>query len=402
MFKFLLIVVSPLNKKAKLWLQGRKSLFKHIQSKLGKDQQRVWIHAASLGEFEQGRPIIEAIKKQYPEKRIVLTFFSPSGYEIQKNYESADFVFYLPLDTKRNAKKFIELIMPEYVIFIKYEFWRNFLHTLKRKNIPTYLVSAIFRNDQVFFRWYGGWYRNMLGSFNHFFVQNQESKELLTTLGYTHVTISGDTRFDRVSEIAQKAKSFPLVEKFCNHHITLILGSSWKADEEILFDFMNDPENKIKIIIAPHEIHESNIERIISRLTKKVKRYSKASEENIEDADILIVDNIGMLSSIYQYGDIAYIGGGFGSGIHNILEAATFGLPVLFGPNYHKFKEAVDLIELGGAFEVKDKVTVTQQLLKLLSDEKYLEEKSQVCSKYVETQKGATNTVIQYLVKSEE
>ncbi len=400
LFKFLLTLVSPFNKKAKLWLQGRKGIFKHIQSKLGKNEQRVWIHAASLGEFEQGRPIIEAIKNRFPEKKIVLTFFSPSGYEIQKDYKFADYVFYLPLDLKRNAKKFIELVRPEYVIFIKYEFWRNFLHVLKHQNISTYLVSAIFRKDQVFFRWYGGWYRKMLHSFNHFFVQNQESKELLTILGYDNVTISGDTRFDRVATIAEKAKSFPLIEQFCNNQTTLILGSSWKTDEEVLFDFMNNPKNEVKIIIAPHEIHESNIERIISKLTKKVQRYSKADETNVKDAAILIIDNIGMLSSIYQYGDVAYIGGGFGSGIHNILEAATFGLPVLFGPNYHKFKEAVDLIKLGGAFEVKDKVAVNQHLIKLLSNKEYLATKSKICREYVENQKGATTAIVKYLAEN--
>ncbi len=399
LFKVLLIVVSPFNKKAGLWLQGRKDMFNQIQSELKQNEKRVWFHAASLGEFEQGRPIIEALKKKYPEQKIVLTFFSPSGFEIQKNYEYADYVFYLPLDTKRNAKRFIQLLHPEFVIFIKYEFWRNFLHILKKQNIPTYLVSAIFRRDQVFFHWYGGWYRKMLNSFNHFFVQNQESKKLLQNFGFENVTVSGDTRFDRVNDIAAKAKPFPLVEQFCNNHTTLILGSSWKADEEILFDFIND--NQVKVIIAPHEIHDSNIERIISRITRKKQRYSLANETNIKDADVLIIDNIGMLSSIYQYGHVAYIGGGFGSGIHNILEAATFGLPVLFGPNYQKFKEAVDLIKLDGAFEVKDKVTVKKHLQKLLSDQGYLLTKSEICKKYVENQKGATEAIVNYLTNKQ-
>jgi 3-deoxy-D-manno-octulosonic-acid transferase len=400
LFKVLLIVVSPFNKKASLWLQGRKDMFSQIQYELKKNEKRVWLHAASLGEFEQGRPIIEALKKKYPEQKIVLTFFSPSGFEIQKSYEYADYVFYLPLDTKRNAKRFIELLHPEYVIFIKYEFWRNFLYVLRKQNIPTYLVSAIFRRNQVFFRWYGGWYRRMLHTFDHFFVQNQESEKLLQELGFENVTISGDTRFDRVSDIAAKAKSFPLVEQFCNNHTTLIVGSSWKADEEILFDFMNDASNKIKVIIAPHEIHDSNVERIISRLTKRAQRYSKATEENVKDAEVLIIDNIGMLSSIYQYGKVAYIGGGFGSGIHNVIEAATFGLPVLFGPNYKKFKEAVDLIKLEGALEVKDKVTVTKELYKLLSNQDYLKAKSETCKRYVENQKGATATIVNYLTNN--
>ncbi len=400
LFKILLIVVSPFNKKAGLWLQGRKDMFNKIQSELKQKEKRVWFHAASLGEFEQGRPIIEALKKKNPEQKIVLTFFSPSGFEIQKNYEYADYVFYLPLDTKRNAKRFIQLLNPEFVIFIKYEFWRNFLHILKKQNIPTYLVSAIFRRDQVFFRWFGGWYRQMLYTFNHFFVQNQESEKLLRNIGFENITISGDTRFDRVIDIATKAKSFPLVEKFCNNHTTLILGSSWKADEEILFNFIND--NSVKVIIAPHEIHDSNVDRIISRITRKSQKYSLANEDNIKDADVLIINNIGMLSSIYQYGHVAYIGGGFGSGIHNILEAATFGLPVLFGPNYHKFKEAVDLIEQEGAFEVKDKITATKQLHILLSDKDYLREKSEICKKYVHKQKGATETIVNYLTNNKQ
>lgn len=400
-FRLLLIILSPFNKKAKLWLKGRRKLFEQIKSQLQPNEKRVWIHAASLGEFEQGRPIIEALNNKEPSQKIVLTFFSPSGYEIQKNYEYADYIFYLPLDTTKNAKKFVQLIDPEYVIFIKYEFWRNFLNVLKKRNIPTYLASAIFRKNQIFFKWYGQWYRNMLHSFYHFFVQNEESKKLLSKLGFENATVSGDTRFDRVAAIASKAKSFPLIEQFCDNKTTLIVGSSWKADEEILFEFMNDQANDFQIIIAPHEIHQSNIERIVSRLKKNTLRYSKANEENVKKSVILIIDNIGMLSSIYKYGHIAYIGGGFGSGIHNILEAATFGLPVLFGPNYHKFKEAVDLIKLQGAFVVKDKVTVTKQLLKLLTDKDYLQEKSLVCKQYVESQKGATTTILESILQNE-
>jgi len=396
-FKILLVVASPFNKKAQMWLQGRKGLYSHIKSQLNENETRIWIHAASLGEFEQGRPIIEALKKQKPEQKIVLTFFSPSGYEIQKNYEFADYVFYLPLDTWRNAKKFVEFIRPEFAIFVKYEFWYNHLNALKKRNIPSYLISAIFRKDQVFFRFYGRWYRKMLYKFDHFFVQNKESKELLKTIDLENVTVSGDTRFDRVYDIATTVKTFPIVEKFCKNQFTIIIGSSWKTDEEILFDFINENSNKIKFIIAPHEIHESNIERIISNLQKDVRRYSSATEKSVEEADILIIDNIGILSSIYQYANIAYIGGGFGSGIHNILEAATFGLPVLFGPNYKKYKEAVDLIKSKGAFLVKDKITATKQLQKLSSNKGYLKKTSEICIDYVKQKKGATDTITEYL-----
>ena len=397
LFKILLVVASPFNKKAKMWLHGRKGWYDHVKRKLTENETRIWIHAASLGEYEQGRPVIEALKRKKPKQKIVLTFFSPSGYEIQKNYEFADYVFYLPLDTKRNAKRFIHLIRPDFVIFIKYEFWHNFLNTLKRQNIPTYLVSAIFRKDQVFFHWYGKWYRKMLYQFDHFFVQNSESKQLLEMIDIKEATVSGDTRFDRVYDIASTVKSFPVVEKFCNNKFTFILGSSWKADEEILFDFINDSNNQVKFIIAPHEIHNTNIERIISNLKKKYQRYSLATQINVNEADILIIDNIGILSSIYQYGNIAYIGGGFGSGIHNILEAATFGLPVLFGPNYKKFKEAIELIELGGAFVVKDSVSVTNQLQKLIKDKEHLELTSNKCKDYIKAQKGATITITEYL-----
>jgi len=399
LFNFLLLIVSPFNKRAKLWMNGRRGIYGQIADKLQENERRIWIHAASLGEFEQGRPIIEEIKKQSPHFKIVLTFFSPSGYEIRKDYEYADYVFYLPLDTSSNAKKFIDLVKPEFAIFIKYEFWHNFLKTLKNKKIPTFLASAIFRKDQVFFKCYGKWYRKILDSFNWFFVQNEESKILLENTGFQNITISGDTRFDRVFEIAQQVKSFPIIEQFAKNNFVVILGSSWKADEEILFDYINNESNNIKFIIAPHEIHEANILRIIKNITKKTTRYSTADEALIADYEVLIIDNIGMLSSIYQYGTVAYIGGGFGSGIHNILEPATFGLPVLFGPDYHKFQEAIDLIELGGAFEVSSKKTTTEKLDKLFIDKKYCIEAGNICKKYVETNKGATQIITEHIKK---
>ncbi len=399
LFNFLLLVASPFNKRAKLWIRGRRGIYGQIADKLQENERRIWIHAASLGEFEQGRPIIEEIKRQSPHFKIVLTFFSPSGYEIRKDYQHVDYVFYLPLDTSSNAKKFINLVKPEFVIFIKYEFWHNFLKTLKNQKIPTFLASAIFRKDQAFFQWYGKWYKKILDSFNWFFVQNEESKILLEKIGFQNITISGDTRFDRVFEIAQQVKSFPIIEEFAKNNFVIILGSSWKADEEILFDYINNESNNIKFIIAPHEIQESNILRIIKNISKKTIRYSKADEAIAIDYEVLIVDNIGMLSSIYQYGTVAYIGGGFGSGIHNILEPATFGLPVLFGPDYHKFQEAIDLIEQGGAFEVNSKKMATEKLDKLFIDKKYCTAAGIICKKYVEDNKGATQIILNHVQK---
>jgi 3-deoxy-D-manno-octulosonic-acid transferase len=397
-FKFLLLMASPFNTRAKKWLNGRKNLFKYISGQIKENEKRIWVHAASLGEFEQGRPIIEEIKKYKPEFKIVLTFFSPSGYEIRKDYEHADYVFYLPLDTSLNAKKFINLVKPEFAIFVKYEFWRNLLFYLKKKEIPVYLISAIFRKDQVFFRPWGKWYRKVLGCFEWMFVQNQASQELLNKYGYKNVSISGDTRFDRVFQIASQSKDIPLAKQFSENNFTIVLGSSWKADEEILFDLINNQTDSIKYIIAPHEIHEENIQRIIGNLKVSYQRYSAIEADKLKNSKVLIIDNIGLLSALYRYGNVAYIGGGFGSGIHNVLEAATYGLPVLFGPNYKKYQEAVDLINLGGAFGVNNKMEVEKILNKLISDNESLEKASSICKEYVDGNKGACQTIMDYLL----
>lgn len=399
LFRVLFGLISPFNKKIKQWIKGRKDLFKQIEDELKNDKFRIWIHVASLGEFEQGRPIIELLKKKYPKYKIVLTFFSPSGYEIQKNYRYVDYVFYLPLDTKRNATKFIKLINPNIAIFVKYEFWYNHLKALQNHNIPILLISGIFRANQTFFKWYGKWYKRMLYKFSYFFVQNKESKKLLEHIGIHHVSIAGDTRFDRVIDIASKTKPIPIIENFCNNNISVIFGSSWKADEDLFFEFINKENKGVKFIIAPHEIHESNIKRIESNITKPTQRYSKINDNYEYNDDVLIIDNIGMLSSIYQYGSIAYIGGGFGSGIHNILEAATFGLPVMFGPNYYKFQEAVDLIKLKGAFEIKNKVEAELTLRKLIDNKQVYDETALICKNYVENKKGASSMIIDYIVK---
>ena len=357
-FSYLILIriASLFNPKAKLWIAGRKGVFQKIKlaidtSKSNSSNSRlIWFHCASLGEFEQGRPLMELIKKQDSSVKILLTFFSPSGYEIRKNYSGADFVFYLPIDTQKNARKFIEIIEPSSVFFIKYEFWYNYLNELKKKNISTYLVSGIFREDHYFFKPFGSWFREQLNCFTQFFLQDEKSEQLLNSIGYENTTISGDTRFDRVFEISSNIQKNNLVEQFIQDKKVLIAGSTWGEDERVVSSLKLE---NFKLIIAPHEIDEPHIQSIILQyINSKIIRYSLANDQNIASADILIIDNIGMLSSLFQYGTIAFIGGGFGKGIHNILEAATFGLPIIVGPNYQKFTEAKDLIKLGGAFTI--------------------------------------------------
>jgi 3-deoxy-D-manno-octulosonic-acid transferase len=398
-FRLLLTVVSPFNSKAKLWVNGRKKLLEQISEKFSTEsnEKRIWVHVASLGEFEQGRPIIEHIKKSRPEYVIILTFFSPSGYEIRKNYEFADYVFYLPEDTARKAKRFIETIQPEIALFIKYEYWYNYLMYLKKKEIPVYMVSAVFRQNHIFFKWYGFWYRKMLQAVKYFFVQNQESKQLLNKLGYTNVRVGGDTRFDRVAEIAEKAQKYPLIEKFKGVSKILIAGSTWKEDEEILINYINKSNNKNwKYIIAPHEIHESNIKRIENALQKSTFKYSEAETVNVEEKDVLIINNVGMLSSIYQYCNIAYIGGGFSTGIHNILEPASFGLPVIFGPDYENFQEAHELIRMEAAFSIKNENNFTQIINNLITNN-LIQKKGGICKNYIEQNKGATFKIVDWI-----
>jgi len=344
---------SLFNKKARQFVKGRKGVFSKIANEINPDQPVVWFHCASLGEFEQGRPLIEKVKKEHPAYQILLSFFSPSGYEVRKNYNIADSVVYLPLDGLKNARKFYQLVNPDKVFFVKYEFWYFYLKEAQKRDIPAYLVSAIFRENQVFFRPYGKWYRNILKYFTHIFVQNENSKRILLENNITNVSISGDTRFDRVREIAEGTCKIPLAKEFVGDKKVLIAGSTWRKDEELLIRYMEETDLDLKMIIAPHEVHESNIQRLVRAFSRKnVICFSEADLETVNEADVLVIDSVGMLSSLYQYGTIAYIGGGFGKGIHNILEPATFGLPVFFGPNYQKFKEAVDLIELGGTFQL--------------------------------------------------
>ncbi len=394
-YGFLIRVAALFNEKAKLFVAGRKNWKKKLGSAIDKNASYIWVHCASLGEFEQGRPVLEEIKKQFPKYKIVLTFFSPSGYEIRKNYKGADIVTYLPMDTKNNAQEFIRLVSPQKVFFVKYEFWYNYITELKRQQIPLYIISAIFREDQQFFKstpW-GKWYRKMLHSFEHIFIQNETSARLLEQAGIKHYTVSGDTRFDRVAEIARGAKKFEIVEKFKGKNVTLIAGSTWKPDEELLAAFINNSSN-VKFIIAPHEVIPANINRIQELLKKPAICFSKADISDIDSYDVLVIDSIGILSSLYQYGNIAYIGGGFGVGIHNILEAATFKLPVLFGPNYLKFKEAVDLVNEKGAFPINNFTELKATLNRLINDKTSLQNASEICKNYIEKNVGSTKLIM--------
>jgi len=391
-------IASFFNPKARKWIRGRRGIFEELETQFdvlrAGSSRYVWVHAASLGEFEQGRPIIEAIKRKYPDTKILLTFFSPSGYEIRKDYKGADWVFYLPADTPRNACRFLDIVQPDLVIFIKYEFWHNYLNILKLRNVPTFLISAIFREKQIFFRPYGQFFKRMLTCFQHIFVQDEFSLDLLKKNTVTHASVAGDTRMDRVYQLSRHPKQFPLIEAFKGENDLLICGSTWREDEVWLLDFLN--QKNVKSIIAPHDISESHIRYILSNLKGKAVRYSQANLETINEAKVLIIDNIGILSSIYQYGKWAYIGGGFGASIHNTQEAFVYGLPVIFGPKYHKFKEAVDLLAQGGGFVVHSGADF-EVIFEKLQDETTYQKASEVCLNYVEQNKGATAKVMSHI-----
>lgn len=394
-YKFLIYLVSPFNKKANQWIAGRKGLFEILEKRIKKDSKIAWFHCASLGEFEQGRPVIEEFRKQHPAYKILLTFFSPSGYEVRKTYNGADYIFYLPIDTPSNAKRFVNSVNPEIVFFVKYEFWFNYIKNITLKKIPFFIISANFRHGQHFFKWYGGWFRNQLKGITRIFVQNKKSAELLQSIGIMQITVSGDTRFDRVHSITQNVKQFPLIEKFCKNSDVFIAGSSWPPDEELITKLINSEKTKYKFIIAPHMVDKPHIAAIADKIKKgHVVLYSEADEENVMYAKVLIIDSIGILSHVYQYGKIAYIGGGFGSGIHNILEAATFGMPVILGPKYHKFQEAVDLIKEGGAFSVNNEQEFFAVVLKLMNDAQLLKEKSEIAKTFIQKNIGATEIIL--------
>lgn len=382
------------NDKAKLMVSGRKNLFDKMYKDINKKDKHIWIHAASLGEFEQGRPVIEQINKKYPEYKIVLTFFSPSGYEIRKNFSGADYIYYMPLDSASNAKQFMDIVSPEKAFFIKYEFWFFFLSELKKRKVPTFIFSTIFRKEQVFFKWYGGLWRKMLGMFDHLFVQNTDSVELLKTIGINNVSIAGDTRFDRVADIASHAKRLPLIDIFSKDSKVAVCGSTWPKDEDNIIKYLTEIDNDYNWIIAPHETHKKHIDEIVNKLTGNCLLYSQANEENILSSKVLIIDSIGILSSVYQYADFSYIGGGFGVGIHNTLEAATFGLPIVFGPNYLRFKEAVDMIHLGSAFSYDEFDELHSIFNALTRVEKYNQDAGDISAKYVAENVGASEIIV--------
>lgn len=384
-------LISPFNKKVKTMLKGEKECFDRLQN-LNSEDKVAWFHCASLGEFEQGRPLIEEVKKQFPEYKILLSFYSPSGYESKKDYALADYVVYLPNDTKSNAKKFVKKVNPDLIFFIKYEFWYNYISALKGRRL--FQVSLILRQNQYFFSWYGKWFAKQLKNFEHFFVQNQQTVNLLNKIGYKNVTISGDTRFDRVMTIANNAKSFTEIEKFCEGNQKIILaGSSWLADEKIIQQAVKNLD--IKLIIAPHVVGENHINEI-QQLFPEAILYSELAN-NDKKSNILIINCIGILSNLYQYCDIAYIGGGFGVGIHNTLEAATFGKPICFGTNYHKFQEAIDLINLKAAYSISNQEELKQVLETLLNNEKIYKQSAEASKDYVKTKIGACKKIIEHL-----
>jgi 3-deoxy-D-manno-octulosonic-acid transferase len=393
-YYLLILLVSLFNEKARQWLRGRKGLMNKIGSSIDPSLPLIWFHCSSLGEFEQGRPLIESIRERDPGRNILLTFYSPSGYEIRKDYPGADFVFYLPLDTRNNARRFIGMLNIEKAYFIKYEFWYHLLTRLKIQNIPAYLVSGIFRKEQVFFRPWGKWFRKMLSCFDHLFVQQQASLDLLTSIGIQNVSLAGDTRFDRVQDIVQGINKDSRFTAFTGSTPTVIAGSTWSQDEELLVRYINQTDRPVKWIIAPHEIHESGITRLEDQIQKKCQRYSSLSDSNLPQTDVIIVDTIGILSSLYQYGKVAYIGGGFGKGIHNTLEAATFGLPVIFGPKYQKFQEAVNLVSAEAAFPVHDYGSFESTLSRLLDDQLFLKTSGEAARKLVLDNLGATQQIL--------
>jgi 3-deoxy-D-manno-octulosonic-acid transferase len=387
-------VYSCFNEKVRKMWRGERAAFKLLKEKVDPAAKYVWFHAASLGEFEQGRPLMERLRQKHPEYKILLTFFSPSGYEVRKDYKGADIICYLPLDTPVNAIRFLRLVRPVMAFFIKYEFWYNYLHILKHRNVPVYSVSSIFRPDQVFFKWYGRQYGRVLNCFTHFFVQNEISMELLTKIGITGVTVVGDTRFDRVLQIKEAAKQLPIVESFAKDapHV-FVAGSSWPPDEDIFIKYFNEHQDW-KLIIAPHVIGEDHLKQILSKLEgRKVVRYTEAEKGTaVTGADVLIIDCFGLLSSIYHYGSIAYVGGGFGVGIHNLLEAAVWDVPVFFGPNNQKFQEAQGLKKSGG-FEINNYEEFTAQMDRFDADATYLKQEGQKAGQFVQSLAGATDKV---------
>jgi 3-deoxy-D-manno-octulosonic-acid transferase len=395
---FSLKIIALFSPKIKLFVDGRKPVFEILKSKIKPNDKTIWFHAASLGEYEQGLPVIEKIKERFPNHKIVISFFSPSGYEVRKNNTVADATVYLPLDTKKNAQQFLKLVHPEIVFFIKYEYWPNYLNELRNLETPTYLISGIFRENQMFFKWYGGFYRKALETFTYFFVQNESSKKLLLQLGKTNVAVSGDTRFDRVATILEKDNSLDFIEAFKNDTLTIVVGSSWPKDESLLVDYINQTSERVKFIIAPHNIKSEQILELKNAVSKKVVLFSEKETKNLADFDVFIIDTIGILTKIYSYADIAYVGGGFGNpGVHNILEPATFGVPIVIGPNFSHFAEATALVNMEGCISIANKNELSDAFSNLIRNDDIRHEKGHICSTFVQMNKGATAIILKHI-----
>ena len=400
----ILALFSP---KIKLFVEGRKSVFQILKKNIQATDKTIWFHAASLGEYEQGLPVIEKVKEKYPNHKIILTFFSPSGYEVRKNNTIADVTIYLPLDTISNAKQLLKVVHPEMVFFIKYEFWPNYLNELKNQNIKTYLISGIFREKQAFFKWYGEFYRNALKTFDYFFVQNDSSKTLLQSIGFNNVKVSGDTRFDRVVAILERDNTLDFIEQFRDSSTSLgktkmvVIGSSWPKDEELLVNYINQSSDDVKFIIAPHNIDKNQILNLKTQISKKTILFSDVETRliaSLPENNVFIIDTIGILTKIYSYADIAYVGGGFGNpGVHNILEPATFGIPVVIGPNYSHFSEATALVNLEGCLTIQNQTQLNEAFDLLLQNEDERLEKGHICSTFVQMNKGATQTIMAHI-----
>ena len=397
---YLLKIPAFFNPKLRLFIRGRLEVFAQLEKILKKQEKVIWIHTASLGEFEQGLPVIKKLRSTYPDHKIMVTFFSPSGYEVKKNSDEAHFITYLPLDTAGNVNRFLDLVQPVLAIFVKYEVWPNYLRGLKKRNIPTLMISGRFTSDQVFFKWYGSFMRTALGQFTHFFVQDDASLNLLKGIGLQNSSISGDTRFDRVSEILDRDNSLPFMEQFKGNSLCLVLGSSWPEDESLLIQYLQEKTTDLKIVIAPHDIKEGHLNSLKDSLGEKHVLYSELEGKDISDYQVLILDTIGLLTKVYSYADIAYVGGGFATGLHNTLEPAVFGIPVIIGPQYAGFNEARELVKLGGISVIDSAASFTQLIDKLIQDSSFREKMGTINTRFIEDQRGATKKIIAYITRN--
>ncbi|NDV15686.1 3-deoxy-D-manno-octulosonic acid transferase [Muricauda sp. TY007] len=392
-------VVALFNAKIKLFVQGRKLTFPTLEDRFDSEDRTIWMHVASLGEFEQGLPILERLRSKYPEHKLVLSFFSPSGYEVKKNTSIADVVVYLPMDSNSKVQHFLDLVDPELAIFVKYEVWPNYLYHLKKRNIPAILVSAIFSGRQIYFKPYGRFMRKSLGKFDHYFVQDKNSKKLLESIGFTTSSISGDTRLDRVSEILERNNQLDFMDRFKNNQLCLVAGSTWPEDEEILISYINNSKEKVKFVIAPHEIKPAHIEKITSSLQKRTVLYSTMGNQNLKEFDVLVVDTIGLLTKIYSYANIAYVGGGFATGLHNTMEPAVFGIPIIIGPKFEGFKEAEDLVNEGGILPISSKDSFGDLVSDLLNNPVTIKNIGAINSNYINSNRGAADLIMEHISK---